>query len=117
MTSLVAMAVQIPPDVIPQGAIEISEAFFATIAIIALGIPIIRAFTRRWERGPALPAQTSPDVLSRLERIEQGVDAIAVEVERIAEAQRFSAKIMAEMQKKVLPAPPPAAASAPEAPK
>ena len=38
------------PDVIPPGAIEISEAFFATIAIIALGIPIIRAITRRLER-------------------------------------------------------------------
>ena len=96
---------QVPPDVIPQGAIEISEAFFATIAIIALGIPIIRAITRRLERGssPSLPQQTSPEVLSRLERIEQGVEAIAVEVERIAEAQRFSAKLMADQQRNALP--------------
>ena len=94
------------PDVIPPGAIEISEAFFATVAIIALGIPIIRAITRRLERGPsaaALSQQTLPEVMSRLERIEQGVEAIAVEVERIAEAQRFSAKIMAEQQKRALP--------------
>ena len=91
------------PDVIPPGAIEISEAFFATIAIIALGIPIIRAITRRFERGPSLPQLPSPEVLTRLERIEQGVEAIAVEVERIAEAQRFSAKLMAEMQKNALP--------------
>ena len=41
------------PDDIPPGAIEIVKAFFTTIAVIALGIPIIRAFTRRWERGPA----------------------------------------------------------------
>ena len=103
---ILATFVQGPPDVIPPGAIEISEAFFATIAIIALGIPIIRAITRRLERGPsaaALSQQTSPEVLSRLERIEQGVEAIAVEVERIAEAQRFSAKIMAEQQKRALP--------------
>ncbi len=94
------------PDVIPPGAIEISEAFFATVAIIALGIPIIRAITRRLERGPSaaeLAQQASPEVLTRLERIEQGVEAIAVEVERIAEAQRFSAKIMAEQQKRALP--------------
>ena len=91
-----------PPDV-PPGAIEISEAFFATIAIIALGIPIIRAFTRRLERGSTRPAEVSPEVLSRLERIEQAVEAVAVEVERIAEAQRFSAKLMAEMQKNALP--------------
>ena len=98
-------AIQVPPDVIPQGAIEISEAFFATIAIIALGIPIIRAITRRWERTTPAIQQTQPDVLSRLERIEQGVEAIAVEVERIAEAQRFSAKLMAEQAQKQLPKP------------
>lgn len=100
---LIAAAIfQGPPDV-PPGAIEISEAFFATIAVIALGIPIIRAITRRFERGASAPAQVSPEVLSRLERIEQGVEAIAVEVERIAEAQRFTAKLMAEMQKNALP--------------
>ncbi len=103
MTLFAAAIVQVPPDVIPPGAIEISEAFFFTIAVIALGIPLIRAFTRRFERGTPPPAQMSPEVLSRLERIEQGVEAVAVEVERIAEAQRFSAKLMAEMQKNALP--------------
>jgi hypothetical protein len=99
-----AITQPLPPDVIPAGVIEISEAFFATIAIIALGIPIIRAITRRWEhKATSLPPATSPEVLSRLERIEQGVEAIAVEVERIAEAQRFSAKLMAEQQKHALP--------------
>ncbi len=32
----------------------------------------------------------------RLEQLQQSVDAIAIEVERIAEAQRFSAKLLAE---------------------
>jgi hypothetical protein len=36
---------------------------------------------------------------SRFERLEQAVDAIAVEVERISEAQRFSAKILSEKNK------------------
>lgn len=98
---VVPPTLQAPPDVIPAGVIEIVEAFFATVAIISLGIPIIRAITRRWERNPQLPAQPAPDVLSRLERIEQGVEAIAVEVERIAEAQRFSAKLMAEQRQKL----------------
>ena len=88
----------VPPDVIPPGAIEIVQSFFLTIAVIALGIPIIRAITRRWERGvPPLP-QAAPDVVARLERIEQAVEAVAVEVERIAEAQRFSAKLLAEQR-------------------
>jgi len=84
---------------IPQEAVQMTMAFFATIAIIALGVPIIRAITRRWERGPQLPPPTSPDVTARLERIEQAVEAVAIEVERIAEAQRFAAKLMAEQQK------------------
>jgi len=48
--------------------------FFTTVAIIALGIPIIRAFTKRFERGPAAPALPSPEIVARLERIEQAVE-------------------------------------------
>ena len=33
---------------------------------------------------------------SRFERLEHAVDAIAVEVERISEAQRFSARLLSE---------------------
>jgi hypothetical protein len=69
------------------------------VGTIALGIPLIRAFTRRWERGAQLPPPASPEITSRLERIEQAVDAIAIEVERIAEAQRYAAKLMTEQQK------------------
>lgn len=38
------------------------------------------------------PAET--DV--RLQRLEQAIDAIAVEVERMSESQRFTAKVLAE---------------------
>jgi hypothetical protein len=88
---------QMPPEVV-----EIVKMFFTTVAVVALGIPIIRAVTRRFERGPQLPPQASPDVVARLERIEQSIEAVAVEVERIAEAQRFSAKLAAE-QARALP--------------
>lgn len=57
----------------------------ATVAVVA-----IRA-VRRTKR---LPPQAQHD--DRLEHLQQSVDAIAVEVERIAEAQRFSAKLLAE---------------------
>ena len=89
---------------IPFEAVQMTMAFFTTIVIIALGVPIIRAITRRWEN-KALPPQTSPDVTARLERIEQAVEAVAIEVERIAEAQRFSAKLMAEQAQRGLPRP------------
>lgn len=41
-----------------------------------------------------LPASAGRD--ERLDRLEQAVDSIAVEVERIAEGQRFAAKLLVE---------------------
>jgi hypothetical protein len=90
---------QVDPNHLPPEIIDIVHMFFTTVAVIALGIPIIRAFTRRFERGPQLPPQPSPEIVARLERIEQAVETVAVEVERIAEAQRFSAKLVAEQQR------------------
>lgn len=88
-----------PPQYIPPEAIEIATKFFIMVAVIALGIPLIRAFGKRWERGPQRPAPAAPEITARLERIEQAVEAVAIEVERIAEAQRFSAKLMADQQR------------------
>lgn len=36
------------------------------------------------------------EVSARLERMEQAVDAIAIEVERVSEGQRFTSKLLAE---------------------
>jgi hypothetical protein len=41
-------------------------------------------------------ARIAPEVTTRLERIEQAVDAIAIEVERISEGQRFTTKLLTE---------------------
>ena len=41
---------------------------------------------------------SSGDVEGQLAQLQQSVDAIAVEVERIAEAQRFTAKLEAERE-------------------
>ena len=85
-----------PPGFIPHEVVEIVQSFFITIAVIALGIPILRAFTRRFvDRPPVTPA-LSANVENRLERIEQAVEAVAIEVERISESQRYLTKIMAE---------------------
>jgi hypothetical protein len=45
-----------------------------------------------------------PDVVALLQRIENAVESVAIEVERIAEAQRFSAKLQAEQAQRALPA-------------
>ena len=48
--------------------------------------------TRRASVGPTYDEMGNP----RLEQLQQSVDAIALEVERIGEAQRFNAKLHAE---------------------
>lgn len=81
---------------IPFEVVTIAQSFFTTVVIIALGIPIIRSLSRRFiERPPVNTLSVPPDVTARLERIEQAVEAVAIEVERISEAQRFSAKLLA----------------------
>lgn len=83
---------------IPPAVEHVATSFFVMVGLIALGIPLIRMLSKRFERGSQLPPPPSPEITTRLERIEQAVDAIAIEVERIAEAQRFAAKLMAEQQ-------------------
>jgi hypothetical protein len=47
-------------------------------------------------RRPALKDGALDEMAARLARIEQAVDATAVEVERISEAQRFTTKLLVE---------------------
>jgi len=79
-------------NVIPPQAVDIAIGFFVMCAVMIIGWPLARAFGRRLERsGPA--ATVSPAVAEQLQRIEQSVEAMAIEVERISEAQRYFAKL------------------------
>jgi hypothetical protein len=97
-----------PVPLPPEAIVEICEVVFSLIAAVALGIPIIRIIGRRFERPAFSPpnTQSAPaDVTARLERIEQAVEAVAIEVERIAEGQRFSARLLAEQAQRSLSPP------------
>ena len=61
----------------------------------AVFYPIARALAKRIEGKPNV-AQIAPAADARLDRIEHAVEAIAVEVERISEGQRFTTKLLAE---------------------
>lgn len=69
---------------------------FIMIGITALGTPIVRAWARRLDRSSTLPPSIPPDLTSRLDRMEHAIESIAVEVERISEAQRFTTKLLSE---------------------
>lgn len=77
-------------------------AFFITVAVIIVGLPLARAFARRMDRRGAAP-EMPPEALQRLQHMEQAIDAIAVEVERISEGQRFTTKLLSERAREPLP--------------
>ena len=83
---------------IPDGAIIITLAFFVTIVLCVIGWPLARAFGRRMDRRTERMSTVPDDMTDRLTRIEQQVEAIAIEVERVSEGQRYSTKLLTEMR-------------------
>ena len=76
-------------------------AAISATSIVLLGFPLVITLARNlWKRGTRKAAvaqqQISPAVEQRLERVEQGVDAIAIEIERISEGQRFVTRLLSE---------------------
>lgn len=74
--------------------IEVMVLFAMAFVIL---LPIVIGIGRRIGRKGAPASPPMPENLSpRLDRMEQAIDAIAIEVERISESQRFIAKVLAE---------------------
>ena len=68
------------------------------VSVITFGVTICMIAAAFAARARA-KVKGSPDLSkldSRLDRIEQSLDSVAVEVERVSEAQRFTARILAE---------------------
>lgn len=82
---------------IPPQAVDMAMGFFFTVVAIVIGLPIARAFARRMDRkavAPRIPAE----VTAQLGQLAQAVDAIALEVERISEGQRFTTRLLSEQR-------------------
>ena len=69
--------------------------FFTMVTTLAVGVPLVRALAKRWSNEAAQP-RVPAEVLARLERMEQAIDSVAVEIERISEGQRFTTKLLSE---------------------
>lgn len=85
----------------PPRVKDVSIAFFIMFAVIIIGRPIMRAIGKRIEAGAQPPARIPPEMQAQMQQLIQSVDAIAIEVERISEGQRFAAKILAEKNSRV----------------
>lgn len=70
--------------------------FFSTIIVVTLGLPLVRAYVKRREQEPPKSVVQLED---RLARMETSLDAMALEIERISEGQRFVTRLLAESEK------------------
>jgi multidrug efflux pump subunit AcrA (membrane-fusion protein) len=84
---------QIPPQIV-----DIFTMLVIATVICIVGLPVARALGR-WidRRGVVTPVNL--ELAAQMTRIEQAVDTMSVEVERISEAQRFQAKLLSDREK------------------
>jgi len=70
-----------------------------------IALPITFALARRiWRSGSRrAAAAVTPESAERMERLEQAVDAIAIEIERVSEGQRYVTRLLTEGAAPALP--------------
>jgi len=89
-------AVVEPPRTIIQGPPEdayVLGGLFMLIVFLPLSVALAR---RIWRRSAAVVTSFPREIAERLSRMEQAVEATAVEVERIGEGQRFLTRLFTE---------------------
>jgi len=82
---------EIPPEAIPLVGMTLG-----LLLAMIVGFPIARAIGRVIERRGTAGLVKVSDVAPQLQQLQASVDTMAIELERISEAQRFTAKLMAE---------------------
>jgi len=89
-------AVVPPPPIVHHGPPD--EVFvLGGIFMLVVLMPLSIAYARRiWRRGAAVVSAVPRELMERITRLDQAVDSIAVEVERIGEGQRFVTRLLSE---------------------
>jgi hypothetical protein len=67
--------------------------------------PVLKVWLNRPKRAD-LPQPDLKEIGDGLGQLQQAIDAIALEVERLSEGQRFTTKLLAEQAREVAPGPP-----------
>jgi hypothetical protein len=87
----------VPPP-LPTDPFDKAQLLGLETAGFVLLLPIVYALTKRILRGGRRAAPVDFESSPRLQRMEQAIESIAIEVERIGEAQRFTTKVLVERQ-------------------
>ena len=95
-----------PADVVAKSEIPVQygdpDAFEEGImaggfSVLVLMSAVLLFARRRWKRRVSQrPSELGTDSAQRLARLEHGMDAIAIEIERVSEGQRFVTKLLSE---------------------
>ena len=81
-----------------SGQITALSIVFTAVVLGPLAIATAIIMLKRASK-PPLPPAAFTQTAERLERLEQSVDTIAIEIERISEGQRFVTKLLSDAQK------------------
>ena len=100
-TALVPGAVVEPP--LNDGPSERTYILGGFLMVIVFFPLIVARAVRSVRRPSATVATLPPEMLERFARLDQAVDAMAVEIERIGEGQRFVTRLMSERSAPALP--------------
>ncbi len=84
------------PEALIRQTIPIVGMTLSMVVVIFIGWPLARAFARRLDRRTELGTVRAADLQPQIRQLQESIDTIAIELERISESQRFQAKLMAE---------------------
>ena len=89
---------QLPPELVPMARMAQDTAyglFAMIIAVVILG-PFARMIARRMDRHTEIKAagEHSQVLSQQIFQLQQSVDAMSLEMERVSEAQRFQSKLL-----------------------
>ena len=101
--SEVAQAAAVPGAIVDPPTRNAWE-FGPPVELVAMGIgltalllfPVCLAWARRLWRKANVVSVVPPELIDKMANMERGIDAVAIEVERIGEGQRFVTELLAE---------------------
>ncbi len=82
-----------PPSNAPDVEDIVGMGLFASVVVL---FPLVVAYSRRLWRRSAAPPALPPEFNDRMSNLERGIEAVAIEVERVGEGQRFVTQLLAE---------------------
>lgn len=101
--------ISVPPPYrdsdIPKEVIPLVGIVFGSLVAIILGYPIVRLITRLIEKATDKSMLRASDVSQQLKTLQDSVDTMAIEIERISESQRFQDRLLSERAPAQLPEP------------